>query len=104
MIQHQPPVFRQDIIAALRAAVDQNEGDPQNYALVYDRLQHDIGKPQLYGEQLECSPVEGLRMAATQDEAGLNDRRAAMGLLREEAYIRLLRETASQFCPPATLK
>lgn len=100
LIQHQSSQFREQVLAPLRAAVDGNQADPQNYALVYDRLQRDLGKPQLYGEQLECSPSQGLHVAETDDASHVDERRAAIGLFREEIYLRFFVETSPQFCPP----
>jgi hypothetical protein len=39
--------------------------------------------------------------APVEDEAGLNQRRAELGLIRAELYERILAEIMPQFCPPA---
>jgi len=102
MIQHQPARFRQQVLPKLKANVDMGQADPESYALVYDRSQRDTGKKQLYGEQFECNPGERLHPAPLADEAHVNQRRAELGLIRIEFYVRLLAETMPQFCSAAS--
>lgn len=104
MIQHQPPQFRQQVLPKLKANVDAGQADPGSYAKVYDRSQRDVGKKQLYGEQLECNAGEKMHEAPVEDEAGLNQRRAELGLIRAELYERIAAEMMPQFCPPANTK
>jgi hypothetical protein len=101
MIQHQPAQFRQQVLPKLKANMDAGQADPESYAKVYDRSQRDLGRKQLYGEQLECNAGEKMHEAPVEDEAGLNQRRAALGLIRAELYERILAEIMPQFCPPA---
>jgi len=100
MIQHQPPSFRERVLAKLKENVSQGQADPESYAKVYDRSQNDMGKKQLYGEQLVCSSGEGMHEAPIEDEAHVNQRRAELGLIRVELYVHLLAELMPQFCPP----
>jgi hypothetical protein len=100
MIQHQPTQFRQQVLPKLKANVDAGQADPGSYAKVYDRSQRDLGKNQLYGEQLECNAGEKMHEAPVEDEAGLNQRRAELGLIRAELYERIAAEMMPQFCPP----
>ena len=104
MILHQPPQFRQQVLPKLKANVDAGQADPESYAKVYDRSQRDVGKNQLYGEQLECKAGEKMHEAPVEDEAGLNRRRAELGLIRAELYDRIAAEMMPQFCPPANAK
>lgn len=101
MILHQPPQFRQQVLPKLKANVDAGQADPESYAKVYDRSQRDVGKNQLYGEQLECKAGETMHEAPIEDEAGINRRRAELGLIRVELYARIAAEMMPQFCPPA---
>lgn len=98
LLQHQPPDLRQEVLAPLRAAVDADEADPQNYAMVFDAFRRDRGEPQFYGERLECTPTQALHVADMEDAAGVGSRRASLGLLREEIYVRLVIETSPQIC------
>lgn len=104
MIQHQPAPFRQEVLPKLKANVDAGQADPESYALVYDRSQRDVGKKQLYGSQFECQAGEKLHLAPTDDVAHLNERRAELGLIRIEFYLRILAENMQYFCPPAETK
>lgn len=101
MIQHQPAEFRARVLAPLKAEVDAGQADPDSYAKVYDRSQYDLGKPQLYGEQMICNAGEKMHEAPIEDPTHVNDRRAALGLVRAEILKRLVAELEPQFCPPA---
>jgi hypothetical protein len=104
MVQHQPPEFRQAVLPRLKANVDAGQADPGTYAMVYDRSQRDQARNQLYGEQLECSPGTGLREAPIDDEANVNMRRAELGLMRIELYVRLVRRNSPDLCGAASKK
>jgi hypothetical protein len=101
MIQHQPAEFRQQALPKLKAAVDAEQADPGSYALVYDRSQSDLGRKQLYGEQLVCAAGEKMHEAPIEDEPHVNQRRAELGLIRVEIYARIAAAMMPQFCPPA---
>jgi len=104
MIQHQPAQFRQQVLPQLKASVAAGQADPQSYALVYDRSQRDVGKNQLYGENLECKAGEKLHEAPIEDESHVNQRRAELGLIRMELYVRLVQKTMPQLCTPTEMK
>jgi hypothetical protein len=104
MIQHQSARFRQEVLPKLKANVDAGQADPESYALVYDRSQRDLGKKQLYGQQLECNAGESLHEAPIEDEGHLNERRAQLGLIRVELYLQIGRDMMPQFCPPSDTK
>jgi hypothetical protein len=99
MIQHQPPMFRQQVLPKLKVLVEAGQADPESYALVYDLSQRDLGKKQLYGERLECAAGEAMHEAPIEDEPHVNQRRAELGLIRVELYARLAAEMMPQFCP-----
>jgi uncharacterized protein DUF6624 len=101
MIQHQPAEFRARALPLVKANVAKGEADPDSFAKVYDRSQYDLGKPQLYGEQMICNAGEKLHEAPIEDPAHVNDRRAQLGLIRAEIWTRLAAELMPQFCPPA---
>jgi hypothetical protein len=103
MIQHQPAAFRQEALPQLKANVAKGEADPESYALVYDRLQRDLGKKQLYGEQLECNAGETLHEAPIKDAPQVNRRRAELGLIRMDLYAHIVKETMPQFCAPSAM-
>lgn len=98
MIQHQAPRFREEVLPKLKAEVDASEADPGSYALVHDRSQRDLGKKQLYGEQLECDRTGKMHEAPIDDESHVNQRRAELGLVRMELYSEIVAEQTSQLC------
>jgi hypothetical protein len=99
MIQHQPPEFRRKALPRLKANVDAGQADAGSYAMVYDRSQRDEGRNQLYGANLECNETSPeLHEAPIDDEAGVNDRRARLGLMRMELYARLVIEMSPRMC------
>jgi len=99
MIQHQPAEFRRKALPKLKANVDAGQADASSYAMVYDRSQRDDGRNQLYGQNLECNETSPeLHEAPIDDEAGANDRRARIGLMRMELYARLVIELSPQMC------
>jgi len=98
MVQHQSPELRKAVLPKLRANVDAGQADPAVYALVYDRTQRDLGKNQLYGEQLECATGKPLALAPIDDEANVNRRRAESGLMRVELYARIVRLGSPDMC------
>ncbi|HTS10806.1 MAG TPA: DUF6624 domain-containing protein [Candidatus Limnocylindrales bacterium] len=98
MIQHQPARFRAEVLPKLKANVEAGQADPESYALVYDRSQRDAGKPQFYGEQLECNSGEKMHEAPIDDAAHVNQRRAELGLIRVELYAQIAAEMMPQFC------
>jgi Family of unknown function (DUF6624) len=98
MVQHQSPELRKVVLPKLKANVDAGQADPAVYAMVYDRAQRDLGKNQLYGEQLECATGKSLALAPIDDEANVNRRRAESGLMRVELYARLVRLGSPDMC------
>jgi hypothetical protein len=104
MVQHQSPEFRSQVLPKLKANVDAGQADPGLYAMVYDRSAGDAGRPQLYGENLECngeSPT--LHEAPIEDEEHVNLRRARLGLMRVELYARMVIELSPAVCAAAAI-
>ena len=71
--------------------------------MVFDRLQTDAGKPQVYGENLVCDTKNPkLHVGPIEDEKNVNQRRAAIGLMRLELYAQLVvRMSPAGICPAA---
>jgi hypothetical protein len=101
MVQHQPPEFRLAVLPKLKANVDSGQADPGSFAMVYDRTQRDQGKNQLYGQQLECATGKTLDVAPIDDAKNVNIRRAELGLMRLELYVRLVRHNSPDLCGSA---
>jgi hypothetical protein len=98
MVQHQSAEFRQRVLPGLKANVDAGEADPEAYALVYDRLQRNMGRKQFYGTQLECIANGTLEEAPLEDPAGVDERRAELGMLRLALYERVVRVVTPNVC------
>src|SRR5258708_13534279 len=91
MTQHQSPEFRMKVLPKLKANVDAGQADPGSYAMVFDRSRTDAGKKQMYGENLICdSQHPKLHAGPIEDELNVNQRRAAMGLMRLALYAQLV--------------
>ncbi len=100
MIQHQSPELRGKVLPKLKANVDAGQADPGSYAMVFDRLQTDAGTKQMYGENLTCDQEHPeLRTGPIEDEDHVNQRRAAIGLMRLELYTTLVVEMSPNLCP-----
>ena len=105
MVQHQRPALRRKVLPMLKAAVDAGQADPSDYTKVADRTARDEGRAQQYGENLECSPDRPvLHRAPIDDEAHVNTRRAAMGLIRLEIYERIVIAESPALCGPPAVK
>ena len=99
MIQHQSPEFRMIVLPILKANVDAGQADPGSYAMVFDRSQTDAGKKQMYGENLMCdSEHPKLHIGPIEDELNVNQRRAAIGLMRLELYAQLVVAMTPNVC------
>jgi len=69
---------------------------------VFDRSQTDAGKKQLYGENLTCdSEHPKLHTGPIEDERNVNQRRAAIGLMRLELYAQLVVGMSPNACAAA---
>jgi uncharacterized protein DUF6624 len=91
MIQHQPPDFRRKVLPKLKANVDAGQGDGTVYAMMYDRASTDEGRPQRFGENFVCDDQHpDLHPAPIEDEANVNERRAAVGRVRLELQARII--------------
>lgn len=73
------PAFQQEALARLGKALQHNPALAQDYAYLQDRVSVRLGKPQIYGTQFH--PVcGGNRPYPIEDKAGLDRRRARVGL------------------------
>tara|TARA_B110000967_G_C18863639_1_gene551441 strand:+ start:1139 stop:2065 length:927 start_codon:yes stop_codon:yes gene_type:complete len=73
----------------LRNAVDENEADKSQLALLIDRINVRDGKKQVYGSQVSYDSIQKVYFIDTvSDPENLNKRRAEMGLEPIEDYIK----------------
>ena len=82
LAQHAPPEFQEECLPLLQDAVARGDASPRDLAYLMDRVLMHRGQPQIYGTQYM---VTGgiLTLWTVQDPAGLDKRRAALGLQPE---------------------
>ena len=90
LAQHAPAELQEEWLPLLEDAVTRGDASPADLAYLRDRVLVHRGEPQLYGTQyLERDGV--LELCTVRDPAGLDERRAALGLAPEaENRARLL--------------
>ena len=90
LAQHAPPELQEECLPLLEDAVTRGDASPADLAYLGDRVLLHRGEPQLYGTQYrERDGV--LELWPVRDPAGLDERRAALGLAPEaENRARLL--------------
>jgi hypothetical protein len=82
LAQHAPPELQEECLPLLEDAVAQGDASPADLAYLRDRVLAHRGEPQLYGTQyLKRDGV--LELWTVRDPAGLDERRAALGLAPE---------------------
>ncbi|MEO1050821.1 MAG: DUF6624 domain-containing protein [Bacteroidota bacterium] len=83
IVQHSDrnPLFQAKCLPLLKAAVDNGQADPSNYAYLYDRVQVSQAKKQLYATQSRSNNglMEGT-FYAINDESNVQNRREEMGI------------------------
>jgi hypothetical protein len=90
LAQHAPAELQEECLPLLEDAVTRGDASPADLAYLRDRVLTHRGEPQIYGTQyLERDGV--LKLCPVRDPAGLDERRAALGLEPEaENRARLL--------------
>lgn len=87
------PEFQLFALEQLRAAVQIGQASPGNLAYLEDRVATAAGNPQIYGTQMRCGPDGAEPATPIEDEAGLEERWAAIGL--PTTYAEYLAEMAA---------
>lgn len=87
---HDRPLQR-DFLAHLERSYAEGEGDGQALALLTDRLRLADGRPQLYGTQASIENGQVV-IEPIEDEAGVDARRARLGMPPMAEYIRMMRQ------------
>jgi Family of unknown function (DUF6624) len=84
LAQHAPSDLQEEYLPLLQDAVARGEASPVDLAYLLDRVLMHRGEPQGYGTQ--CQVRDGvLELWTVRDRAGLDERRAALGLAPEAA-------------------
>lgn len=88
IVQHSPDrALQRLVVTRMRPLVASGDARGADYALLYDRTEMFAGRPQLYGSQMTCSGGRW-QAAPTADPAGLDRRRAEMGLPPMAEYLK----------------
>jgi hypothetical protein len=93
------PAFQAQVLDQLSALLPAKETQPQNYALLYDRVAVGAGRLQRYGSQGRCTSPGTWSPWPIEDPANLDARRAAVGLTREATYAATMGELCLQATP-----
>jgi hypothetical protein len=82
LVQHAPPDFQEDCLPLLEGAVARDDASRRDLAYLIDRVLMHRGEPQIYGTQyLEKDGI--VTLWQVHEPAGLDERRAALGLKLE---------------------
>jgi len=79
LAQHAPPDVQEECLPLLRDAVARGDASPADLAYLTDRVLMERGEPQIHGTQYQFSDGV-LGLWPVRDPAGLDKRRAALGL------------------------
>lgn len=95
LVQHadRHPDFQAKVLDSMKIEVNKNNASNINYAYLFDRVNVNSGKPQLYGTQLELNKNEtSYVLKPTVDIENLNKRRQEINLEPIENYIKEMNE------------
>lgn len=88
VVQHADLALQQEFLPVLEQRVKEGEADPEEYALMYDRIQTDLGKPQKYGSQLRFNQAtQAYELYPLQDPAQVDRWRAEAGMIPLADYV-----------------
>lgn len=99
VVQHSGPDLWRRFLPIMEPLVATGEISGLEYAEMFDRLRQSDGQPQYYGTQVGC--VYGTNVWSTgqiEDEAHVDERRAAMGIGPLEEQMKPFREHPPGFC------
>lgn len=88
VLQHSELTLQKKFLPILREATAQGEFLHQSLALLEDRILSCEDKPQIYGSQLYYDEKGKLALWPIENESGVDERRAAVGLEPLELYLR----------------
>jgi len=101
LVQHADadPAFQLKALRLMEPLVAKGEVEKQNYALLFDRVTLKTAGKQRYGTQATCAAGKRIPQPV-EDMAGLDSRRAAMGLQPIADYLKSMDKFFGN-CPPA---
>lgn len=92
LIQHQPLAFQKQVLPQMKAAEEAGQISAESYAMLFDRVESNSGKPQTYGENFVCAPDGKGKPSPIADPEHVDRRRAEMGLMPLGLYAKVLGE------------
>jgi len=98
LVQHQEPEVQRAWLPELASLVEEGEASRQNYALLFDRVQKGLGKPQRWGTQVSC--MEGRAVLdPVEDATNLDKRRAEVFMPPMEEYMKMMQAACAKARP-----
>jgi len=88
VIQHADSLTQVTYLPLMRDAVKKGKAQPQELALLEDRILTKQGKEQIYGSQVRINEAGKYEFFPIKDEPNVNKRRASVGLQPLEEYAR----------------
>lgn len=90
--------FQQEVLKLMQKELKNKKADSKNYAYLTDRVNINLGKPQVYGTQVEYKDRTAVARKL-EDPNNVNERRKAVGLDPIEDYLSLMTEMHRQMNP-----
>lgn len=87
LVQHatEEPAFMAEVLKRMGPLVEGGDVSGPNYALLYDRVALQQGRPQRYGSQIKCKDGRPQVAEPVEDYALIDKRRRAIGLTQPQA-------------------
>jgi len=94
MVQHSDsfPDFQARVLEKLKIEVDKKNANGKNFGLLTDRVRLNTGEQQIYGTQVTYNSIGQAYPRDLADSAGVNKRRAEVGLEPLEEYLNMMTE------------
>jgi hypothetical protein len=84
------PNFQKKVLKKMKIEVKNNNANPQNYAYLYDRVQLNIKKKQLYATQLEYNEIGQAIPKRLEDSVNIDFRRDKFKLENLKEYLNFM--------------
>lgn len=88
VIQHSDLNTQESYLPLMKIAVKENKIEGSKLALLIDRIEMNNGRKQIYGSQIQMNDKGEYFVFPIDDEKNVNIRRAEMGLMKLEDYVK----------------
>lgn len=93
IVQHTPfEDWQRSMLPLVERAVAAGDLAGQDYAMLYDRVQMKLDRPQRYGTQLSSTGDGGLRLYSLENPAAVDSLRAELSMPPLEEYLQMIEE------------